>query len=260
MDNTLENVLKKLAGFSDTSSSVLTVYLGTEDKKSAPQSVIHSEFNSLVRQNIKKEDQKGFKKDLERISEYIETVYDGRGTKSVVFFTSGERLWEVLEFEFYLPVYCKVSSSPYLQPITEALDHHKPYLVLLADREKARLFTVSLGKIKKQMDISDPQVPQKVKHGDDTWDQQGKIMRHIEDHLHRHLKLITQEVNKFIKDFPVKFIIVGGHKEIIPKIKKHLTYPLNKMVLGEFTIDLNMPLNNIFLKSKKIATQIGKKN
>ncbi len=258
MDNTLEKVLRKLAGFADT-SSVLTIYLGTENKKSASPSVISSTFNSLVRQNIKKEDQKEFKKDLERISEYIETVYDGRGTKSLVFFTSGERLWEVLEFDFYLPPYCKVSSLPYIQPITEALERRKPYLVLLADREKARLFTVSFGKIKKQKEISDPQVPQKVKHGDDTWDQQGKIMRHIEDHLHRHLKLITQEVYGFVKDFPVKFIIVGGHKEIIPKIKKNLTYPLNKIVQGEFIIDLNTPLNDIFLKSKKIASHINEK-
>lgn len=103
-------------------------------------------------------------------------------------------------------------------------------------------------------------VPQKVKHGDDTWDQQNKITRHIEDHLHRHLKLITDEVNVFLKDFPAQFIIIGGHKDTIPKIKKHLTHPLNKMVRGEFVTELNLPLNDIFLASKKIAEQANEKN
>lgn len=257
MNNKVEETLKKLAGFANSQFPILSVYIGTAEKKSAPSSVISSIFHSQVHQNLGEEEQKKFRKDLKRIDEYFKTIYDSRGNRSIVFFTADKKLWEVLEFEFYLPPLCTISYSPYIHPIMEAFGEYKPYLVLLADREKAKLFTVHLGEIKEHIDLFNADVPQRVKHGDDTWDQQDKIMRHIEDHLHRHLKLIAQKTKEFYQEHPVSFVIVGGHKEIIPKVKKHLIYPLNKMVLGEFITELNIPLNEVFLKSKIVAEQIN---
>lgn len=260
MDDKVEKTLKKLAAFSNSQFPVLTVYLGIAQKKSPPSSIMSSIFHSLVHQNLGEEEQKTFKKDLSRIDDYLRTSYDSRGTKSVAFFSGGGKLWAILEFEFYLPPLCVVSHSPYTSPITNAFGEYKPYLVLLADREKARLFTVHLGEIEEHKDVFNGLVPQRVKHGDDTWDQQNKIQRHIEDHLHRHLKFIAQEAHDFAQKHPINFVIIGGHKDIIPKIQKHLTYPLNKMILGEFVTELNIPLNDVFLHSKGIAKTIGGAN
>lgn len=257
MEDKVDKTIKKLAGYVNSPFPILSVYLGAVQKKSTDYSLISSIFHSQIHQNLGEEERKIFKKDLARIDDYLRTSYDSRGRRSVVFFCAGKKLWEVLEFEFYLPPFCVVSYSPYIRPITEALNEYKPYLVLLADRQKARLFTVHLGEIKEHKDIFNGDVPQRVKHGDDTWDQQNKIQRHIEDHLLRHLKLIAGETREFAKKNPVSFVIVGGHKEIIPKIKKRLVYPLNKMVLGEFVTELNVPLNDIFLKSKRVAEKIN---
>lgn len=257
MDNKVEKTIKKLREFSNSPFPILSVYLGTTGTKTPISSSISSIFHSLIHQTLGEEEWKKFRKDIRRVDEYLKTAYDSRGNRSIAFFTADKKLWEILEFEFYLPPLCTVSYSPYIQPIIEALDEYKPYLVLLADREKARLFTVYLGEMQEHKNVLDGQVPQRVKHGDDTWDQQGKIMRHIEDHLHRHLKLIARETREFAKDYPVSFVIIGGHKDIIPKVKKHLTYPLNKLVLGEFVTELNIPLNEVFLHSKEIAQGIN---
>lgn len=116
------------------------------------------------------------------------------------------------------------------------------YLVLLADREKARLFTVNFGKIEEQKEIFDNNVPQNVKAKKIDYGRDDKIFRHIEQHLHYHLMLIAETAREFIKGKNINFIILGGHKELLPKMKAHLTYPLNKMVLGEFVTELNIPL------------------
>ncbi|MDP2632738.1 MAG: hypothetical protein Q8P25_03370 [Candidatus Curtissbacteria bacterium] len=253
MENEVEKTLIKLETFLNSKFPILSVYLGISQRKSPSSTFLLSIFHSQVHQNLKEEGQKTFKKDLARIDDFLNTSYDSRGRRSIVFFTAGNNLWETLEFEFYLPPLCIVSNSPYTNPIIEVLGKYKPYLVLLADRKKARLFTVHLGRIQEHKDVFNAEVPQRVKHGDNTWDQQDKIMRHIEDHLHRHLKFIAQETREFVKKHPVKFVIVGGHKDIIPKIKKHLTYPLNKIVTREFVTELNIPLNEVFLHSKKIA-------
>ncbi len=171
-------------------------------------------------------------------------------------FSTGKNLWGVLVFEFFLPLLAIVLHSPYLKPIEEALGTYQKYLVLLVDREKARLFTVHLGVIEEYRDFFNGEVPQRVKAKTINLGRGDKIMRDIEGHLHRHLQLINQKTREFIKGKNIHFIIIGSHKELLPKIKSHLLYPLNKMVLGEFVTELNIPLNEILTHSKRVASEI----
>ena len=147
MNDKGEKILERLEKYKNSQFPIMSVYLGVAQRKAAPSFLMSSLFHSQVHQNLGEEEQKTFKDDIKRIDEYIKTSYDSRGNRSIVFFTAGKKLWETLEFEFYLQPLCVVSYSPYIQPIIEALDEYKPYLVLLADREKARLFTVHLGEV-----------------------------------------------------------------------------------------------------------------
>ena len=256
MDKGFELVVENLKKFQNSKFPILTIYLSNVSKEAPSARLLLSQFHSLISHNLSAEEQKLFKKDLNRIEKYLREIYDKRGKRTVVFFSAGKKLWKILDFEFYLPPLMTVSYSPYIGPVTEALQAYKAYLVLLADREKIKIFTVRLGKIEEQKEIYDGQVPQKVKHGDNTWDAQDKIFRHIEDHLNRHLKLIAGAAEGFVKNNGISFIIIGGHKEMFPKIKRHLPYPLNKMVIGEFVTELNIPLNEILKKSKLVAEKL----
>lgn len=197
-----------------------------------------------------------FRKDIERISRYLLEFWDTRGKRSIAFFSAGEKLWKVLDFEFHLPPLCLVSNSPYLKPIINAQQDYKKYLVLLVDRKKARLFTVHLGNIEEHREISNSIVPQRVRQINKAWMRQDKIFRHIEDHLHRHLELIFNWTREFVKKNNVAFIIIGTHEELLPRIKKQLPKMLSNLVLGFFMTELNIPLNKVFLQSKKIAEKI----
>lgn len=260
MEDNVTEKINQLKTFTNSPFPILSLYLGMAQKKSPAFPTLSSMLHSQVHKYLDENNRKTFKVDLEHIDSYLKYTWDSHGKKSVAFFSAGKNLWEMLDFEFYLPPLCLVSHSPYTKPITKAQDDYKRYMVLVADREKAKIFTVHLGELKEHKEIIDETVPQKVKSGDDTWDQQNKIFRHIENHLHRHLQLITKTAGEFLKNNPVSFIIIGGHKEMIPKIRKHLKYPLNKLVRGQFITELNIPLNEIFLKSKKVAAQISKEN
>lgn len=252
-DKTIGQLLK----LGSTHYPILTVYLGFEGKKVATSSLLATQFHSQVHQHLGEKERKYFKKDLIKIDDYVNNQLDTHGKRSLVIFSSGKNLWEVMAFEFFLPPLLVVCYLPYLNPILEAVNRYLKYLVILVDREKARLFSVRFGEISEHLDVFDDKVPQNVKAGDDSWDQQNKIFRHIEDHLHRHLKLISETVDDFVKNNPVSFVIIGGHQEMIGKFKKHLNYPLNKMVLGEFVTAVNSPLNKVFLQSKRTARQVG---
>ncbi len=254
--NDIDKRVQKLEAFRRSSYPILSVYLGYAQKQSPTASMMVAQLHSLTSQNLSYEERKLFGRDLDKIEDYLTEIYDKRGKRSLAFFSAGKNLWEVFDFEFYLAPLALVTYSPYLKPIIDATGTYKKYLVILVDREKARLFTVHLGKIEEQLEIAGLDVPQRVRHGDDIWDAQDKILRHIEDHLHRHLKMIAQEVSQFASSQDINFVIIGSHKYLLPKIKKHLLYPLNKMVLGEFVTEVNIPINEILLHSKDVVSKI----
>lgn len=243
--------------FKNTAYPILSVYLGFAGKKTPSTQVVLSLFHSYIHKYLSDHEQKVFRSDIGKITKYLSETLDSRGKRSIVFISSGRHIWEIFSFEFYLPPLCVVGYSPYLRPVAEALTSYKKYLVLLVDRKKARLFLVHLGQIEELRDFLDGHVPQNVRANErDFYGRSDKIFRHIEDHLHRHLQLIAELVSAFIREHDGSFLIIGGHKEMIPKVKKHLHPFVQKMVLGEFVTELNIPLKEVFLHSKKIAENI----
>ena len=213
-------------------------------------------LHSLTHQELSAEEQNGWKSDLLKIEEYILQSFDRADKRSLVFFSAGPNLWEVLAWEFPLPSRLVVLNHPYLGPLKKALVLHGRYMVLVVDREKARMFTVCLGKTEEKREIMLDMVPQKVKAKKIDYGRDDKIPRHIEAHLHEHLKRVAKETHEFAKGKKISFLLLGGHKELLPKIRKRLLYPQNKMVLGEFVTELNVPLNEILKHSKQLAAKI----
>lgn len=128
----------------------------------------------------------------------------------------------------------------------------KTYMILLADRKHAKFFLLKDGVvIGEQNEKHNEYVPQKVKHGDDTWDAQDKIFRHIQVHLHRYLQEVAKEASKFARHDHIAGVLIGGHKQLFPEIKKHLLYPLQDKVKGYFVTELKVPFNQILERAKK---------
>jgi len=224
------DVLSKLRKLRNLRFPALSVYLGTADKRVPYPTYFLSQLHSLITKNLTADEQKRWQKYISKIEEYLHGSFNRGYNRSMAFFT-GDSLWEVLDFEFFLSPVIVISNSLYFKPIEEALKNYQKYLVLLVDRKRARLFTVYLGEIAEEKEVFNGEVPQRVKAKTINWGRYDKIPRHIEDHLDRYLKTISQTVFDFALNKNIRFIILGGHGEIIPKMKKHLSYPLNKMVL-----------------------------
>jgi hypothetical protein len=132
----------------------------------------------------------------------------------------------------------------------------KTYMVLLVDRKQANMFSLLDGTVQEKKTLIDDQVPRKVKHGEEMWDAQDKIFRHIEEHLHRHLMLVCQQAAQFARDNNIHELIIGGHKPLFSKIEKHLPYPLCHYVKGKFVTELKAPFNKILNRAEECIAQL----
>jgi hypothetical protein len=140
----------------------------------------------------------------------------------------------------------------------DALPRYSMYLVLLVDREKVRMFTVEQGELIDHSDYVGGYVPHHTKStgrepigGDDA------VFRHNETLLKRHIALVAKAVVEFTKTQDVHFVIIGGHSEIFKKVAASLPASIRNKIVNSFVTEINIPLNEILLESKKIAATVS---
>lgn len=116
----------------------------------------------------------------------------------------------------------------------------------MADRKKARVFTIYLGRFEgpgEEFDAED--VPQNIKAVDGR---RGKIERHIETHLKKHLQSVGKKVMDYLirnKVKQVDGVFIGTHKELYADTKNNLPKKLQDKVLGEFVMEPNAVIGDI---------------
>lgn len=125
---------------------------------------------------------------------------------------------------------------------------HKRYLVILADRVKGRFFTTFLGDFEEEEEVKDKVTLGKIKA---VGGRNNQADRYLRDHLRKHLKLIGLKALEFVRQKKIDGVIIGGHQELIHKIKDSLPTKLKQKVMGEFVADLNLSLSELTQKSQQ---------
>lgn len=127
------------------------------------------------------------------------------------------------------------------------------YLIILVDRKKVMMFTLLEGfAVGRYQEIVLGDVPQKVRvDEEDYYGRSDKIFRHIEDHLHRHLQKVAGFISDFVGREKIDGVVVGGHADMFPKVKKYLPLSLAKNIKATFIADLKAPFNDILDEAKQ---------
>lgn len=261
MVSRLHDILRKLETYQNTDYPILSAYFTLPDKQKDSYHSLHSQLHESVNL-LSANNRAEFVHELE----YIEGLFSEKknfnhNSRGLAIFAGGNKLWEVVSTPFELKPVVIVQHSPFLEPIYFNLETYKRYLVVLADREKARFFTIQGGRVETEGSVIDPSVPQEVRANEQNYyGRSDKISRHIQDHLHRHFKLIAQKVNNFVKGKPISGVIVGGHDTLIHKTEQYLPKQLQKKVVAEFISELNTNLTQIASQSMEIIEALKTRN
>src|SRR5207248_5778540 len=115
-------------------------------------------------------------------------------TATLVLFAdaSGDLFWTG---ELRAPVSTDVrwEPTPWVRPLLEALDEHRRYAVVVADKERARVLTVCLGEIEQEHEaIAAAEVRHKNASGTDHWRSQMHFQRQDDMHVRWHLAHVVE--------------------------------------------------------------------
>ncbi len=101
-------------------------------------------------------------------------------------------------------------SGAFMRPLLEALDEHERFGIVLADRKRARLFTVFMGDIEEHKDLISELGPRPDSPSQDKQLSQPRMARHHDEAVTSHLKRVATEIGRVLEQLEVDRLIIGG--------------------------------------------------
>ncbi len=209
-------------------------------------------FRNLVKAEIDKlssAEQKLVKEDVKKIETYIKSGKTEFKKALAIISSLHSDIWEVFHLSVPFKNLVVIDKTPYLKPLTGILEQYHSYAVALVNREHARLFRIQLGEISEYTELFTPDVPRKHKKGGWYGRDENRFRRHIEVHVHFHLRDVVKHLEEILKIGEVNHLIIGGSEESVLLFSKMLPQPLTAKIAGTFTADMHAGNDEILEKS-----------
>jgi peptide chain release factor subunit 1 len=255
----LRKAVKKIAKKGDKEAFFISIYLNTNDKDPNQNLKTGSFLRKSLRTLDKSLPVRGdlrtlFNNQKNRIFYEYENL---SATSKGVFFLVDKRGIKKIELQVPFNKSLIASYRPNIIQLEEIFSGAQDFNVLIVDSREAKFFNYSLGNIEFKEKIVD-MVPDRVKTG--GWSQ-GKIERHIQDHISNHFKNTALRL-EHIYDYENKgnWLILGQHGLVV-NFLKFLPKHLKEKVLGTFEMDLRSNINDIAKATEEyIASKLEKRN
>lgn len=268
--------IQKIIHSKDEKNPIVSAYVNLTRPDQVP-----TLLNSMCRDSLKKLNQEANfspeqQEDIEKLCARIKDAVQGslsqsHGSRMVVLFANTAGLWE----EFYLPValpsQMQIRPEPYTRPLSILTDEFPRYCIVAADSRKSRVFTMYLGEIEEENHyFIEDDVPDGVRTKASMGSGRGAVMsglgdqrieRHIQDHVHRHLKNTADHALSLLKDPGFDWTLVASTQEhIVTQVQNHLhSYVLERLV-GTFKADPDDKPEEIRTKSLEAAQKWEREN
>ncbi|MCC7202249.1 MAG: hypothetical protein IT393_06300 [Nitrospirae bacterium] len=218
-------------------------------------------FRNLVKPEIEKlssADQKAVKEDAKKIETYLKSGKTEFKKSLVIISSTQLDIWVVYHLSVPIKNQVVIDRAPYLKPLTSVLEQYRSYAVALVDRAHARLFNMQMGEIAEYAELFTPDIPGKHKKGGWQGMNENRFRRHIDQHIHFHLRDVATGLEGLLSRGEVSHIIIGGSEESVLMFKKMLSQPIIAKTAGTFTADMHAGNGEILEKSMQIIRGIEK--
>ena len=232
--STLESTVRSLAGFVADKAPVTTCYFDVDGRRHPRKADVERRVASLLRSARGSVNgiaaDPSVEVDLRRIEDWVRAGFDRSRTKGLAIFACSARdLFEVVELP--VPVHDRVTVNhvPALAQLQAVLEDHGPIAVLLADRQRARLFVFELGELVDRSEVID-ELPRGYDEPGER--DRGTPTAHVDALAHAHLRNAADVAWRVFAERPFAHLAVGAPEPIARELEALLHPYLRDRLCG----------------------------
>jgi hypothetical protein len=232
------DVLRSLAAFSGP-GPVVTCYLDVDGRRYVRPHDYEVELERMLRPVREREHRAGHHnacKDLKRVEDHVKGGFDRSHTRGLALFVSSVGdLWEPLHLPVPVVNRVVVNQHPQVRQLEAVIQRAERFAVLLADRQRARMFVFQLGQL---VDWSE-RFDRLPRHEDDGGDMAKDQMRdHVDSATRRHLLHTATAAFELFQESGFDQLLVGAPADIAGPLERTLHPYLRDRIAAR----LNVPV------------------
>lgn len=230
-----EDDIRSLASFKGEDAPVTSVYLDVDGGRHVRfQDVVRS-AEAMLREALQKHQHPSVAADVARVQDLVRGGLDRSKTRGLaVFSCSAHDFWHVVELPVSVRDQVVVNHSPSVRQLETVVDEYERFGLLLADKQRARMFIYELGEVVESTELLD-MLPRREDEGHSS----DRVSRrdHSQDRtsvlVHQHLRNAADAAFRMFQDRGFERLIIGGPEEIAKELRSLLHPYLQERVEAE---------------------------
>jgi len=224
------DVVRRLAAYAGQ-GPVVTCYLDVDGRRYVRAHDYELEFERMARPVRDRAPRA-----LKRIEDYVRSAVDRSHTRGLALFSSAaDDLWEPLHLPVPVRNQLVVNQHPQVRQLEAVIERAERFAVLLADRQRARLFVFQLGQL---VDWSE-RFDRLPRHEDDGGDLvKDQLRDHADSATRRHLLRTAAAAFELFQESGFDQLLIGAPADIAGALERTLHPYLRERIAAR----LNVPV------------------
>lgn len=232
--------MQELVTYQGNGSGVVSIYLDTDSTRQSVEAI------KLTARGLLKEVQPQNDKEAQTIERYLDLSYDWTKPGLALFCAKGGDFFRAYGSPVAFRNRIRLSSQPYIKPLTHLLDHYAHFGVIMVDRVGGKFYEYHLGELQAN-DSFNGEVVRRIKdgggssavgrRGGGTSGPSGG--RHEDEVAARNMRDCAAAANQFFATRPIRRLFLGGTSENVAQFRDMLPKQLQSCLVGSFPMDID---------------------
>jgi peptide chain release factor subunit 1 len=243
--------LRELAQFRTEHGCAVSVFLDLDPSASPTPAAAATRFESLFDELEKThlsgekdgDRKRAVRADLERLRIWFDEEYSHDGARGFAVYASNpDGYFRALPLSRGVPDHASLDSVLEVAPLVDLVGADSAFVAVI-DREHGNLYRVRPGRLEEVVDETDDDVP--GRHSKGGWSQ-ARYQRHIEWHIHEHLKTVGDEIDRRVRRAHGPQLVIVAAEELRPEIESVLPNDVRDTIVGWTTAESHAGPEELF--------------
>jgi peptide subunit release factor 1 (eRF1) len=226
-----EAAIRELAGIRGEIAPITSCYLDVDGRRLVRHQDVEQELDGVLRQaRTYVNGHESVHDDLKRIEAFVRGGLDRSRTRGLAIFAcAADDLWEVIELPVPVRSQLVINHAPAVGQLESVLQEHEPIGVLLADKQRARLFVFEMGELVERSELLDELPRDYDLRGDSD---RGTPESHVEELTSQHLRNAARAAFDLWQARGFQHLAIGAPDAIASELESDLHPYLKERLCG----------------------------
>lgn len=250
-----EAAIRELAGIRGDVAPITSCYLDVDGRRLVRHQDVEHELDLLLRSARRRANgHQSVHDDIRKIEAFVRAGIDRSATRGLAIFScAAADLWEVIELPVPVRSQVVINHAPAVGQLESVVQEHEPIGVLLADRQRARLFAFELGRLVEHSELID-ELPR-------DYDARGLRERgtpehHVEELAHQHLRNAARAAFDLWQARGFQHLAIGAPDSIASELEGALHPYLRERLCGRIHVTVGANLAEVRAAAESVEAEV----